>query len=230
MADDEIRFTRAGLAAGALSALPIAVGAFMFGIVYGFVAGQHGVSVLDTVLLSLMVFAGAAQLIAVELWAQPAPLGLLVASTLVVNLRHLLMGTTLLPWFGRTSRRAAYGSVFFMTDESWGLSIAEMRRGGRDAAFLLGAGLCLYLVWAVSSALGRIFGALLPPLDRFGFDFLTSAFFVALLAGLWRGRRDLLPWLLSAAVALLVWKLVPGPWYILAGALAGSLLGALRRA
>ena len=230
MPQDEIRFSRAGLRAGALKVMPLAGAAVPFGIIYGYLAGQKGLSLLEVVLMSLTVFAGAAQLLAVELWGQPAPIGLLVASVLILNIRHVLMGTTLLPWFGRISARRAYGSVFFMTDETWGASIADMRAGGRDAAFLLGAGLCLYFWWALGGALGRLFGDRLPPLADYGLDFLTTAFFVALLAGLWRGRADLLPWLVSADVAIAMARYTSGTWYILGGALAGSLAGALRRA
>ena len=230
MPQEEIRFSRAGMRAGALKVMPLAAAAVPFGIIYGFLAGQKGMSLVEVMLMSLTVFAGAAQLLAVELWAQPAPVGLLVVSVLILNIRHVLMGTTLQPWFRGVAPWRAYGSVFFMTDESWGASIADMRAGGRDAAFLLGAGLCLYVWWALGGLLGRLFGDRLPPLADYGLDFLTTAFFVALLAGLWRGRNDLMPWLVSGVVASVMARYTSGTWYILVGALAGSLAGALRRA
>ena len=64
--------------------------------------------------------------------------------------------------------------------------------------------------------------------ERWGLGFLTTAFFVALLAGFWRGRGDALPWLVAGAVAVAVKLTLPGTWYIIAGAVAGSLLGAWR--
>lgn len=225
-----VAFSRAGLAAGALRTLPIATGGLAFGVFYGFLAGQNGLTLLETSLMSALVFAGASQFLSVELWGDPLPVGALVATVLVVNARHLLMGATLAPWLKHVRPSRAYGSLYFLTDESWGLSVADMRNGGRDAAFLLGSGLTIFLFWNTGTLAGRVFGGMLPDLDRYGIDFLGTAFFVALLAGFWRGRGDLLPWLVAAAVALAMERTIPGTWYILGGALAGSLVGALRHA
>jgi 4-azaleucine resistance transporter AzlC len=223
-----IRFTRDGMAAGAVRSLPIATGALAFGVFYGFLAGQHGLTLLETALMSAWVFAGASQFLSVELWGDPLPVGALLATVLVINVRHVLMGATIGPWFKHVRPAQAYVSLFFLTDESWGLSVAEIRQGRRDAAFMLGSGLTLYLFWNTGTILGRVFGEMLPDLNRYGIDFLGTAFFVALLAGFWRGRSDLLPWTVAAAVALVMERFVGGTWYILGGALAGSLVGAWR--
>lgn len=223
-----IGFTRRGAARGARAMLPIVPGAVAFGLIYGFVAGQHGLSTLEIALSSLVVFAGASQFLALELWGEPLPFAALVLGVLVINLRHLLMGPALLPWLRGLRPATAYASLFFMTDEVWGASVAELRRGGRDAAFLAGAGSTLYVFWAASSVLGRSAGDLSPLVERWGLGFLTTAFFVALLAGFWRGRSDALPWLVAGAVAVAVKLTLPGTWYIIAGAVAGSLLGAWR--
>lgn len=148
----------------------------------------------------------------------------------MINLRHLLMGPALLPWLSPLPPARAYASLYFMTDESWGASVAELRRGGRDAAFLPGAGLTLFAVWTLSTVLGRAAGYLSPLVERWGLEFLTTAFFVALLAGFWRGRGDALPWLLAATIAVVAKLLLPGTWYIILGAVAGSLAGARRDA
>lgn len=221
-------FTAAGAARGARAMLPIVPGAVVFGLVYGFVAGERGLSALEIGLTSLVVFAGASQFLALELWGDPLPVAGLVLGVLVVNLRHLLMGPALLPWLARVRSPVAYASLFFLTDEVWGASVAELRRGGRDAAFLLGAGLTLYGFWVGSTVLGRAAGDLSSLVERWGLGFLTTAFFAALLAGFWRGRGDALPWLVAAGVALAVKLALPGTWYIVAGAVAGSLAGAWR--
>jgi 4-azaleucine resistance transporter AzlC len=223
-----VAFTRAGMAAGALRTLPVATGGLAFGVFYGFLAGQNGLTLLESILMSGWVFAGASQFLSVELWGDPLPVGALIATVLVINARHILMGATLGPWLKHIPPWKAYGSLYFMTDESWGLSVADIRNGGRDAAFLLGSGLTLFLFWNTGTILGRVFGEMLPDLNRYGIDFLGTAFFVALLAGFWRGRGDLIPWIVAAAVALVMERYVPGTWYILGGALAGSLVGAWR--
>ena len=223
-----VTFTLAGAVRGARAIVPILPGALAFGLVYGFIAGERGLSALEIGLMSMLVFAGASQFLALELWGDPLPLVGLVLGVLVINLRHLLMGPALLPWLAHIRPAQAYASLYFMADESWGVSVAEQRRGGRDAAFLLGAGLCLYGCWVTSTVLGRAAGDLSYLIDRWGLDYLTTAFFVALLAGFWRGRADLLPWLLAGGIAVAAKWWLPGTWYIVLGAVTGSLVGAWR--
>lgn len=224
-----VQFTAAGAARGARAVLPIMPGAVAFGLVYGFLAGEKGLSALEIGLTSAIVFAGASQFLALELWAEPLPIVSLVLGVLVINLRHMLMGPALLPWLAHLRPVQAYGSLFFMTDEAWGVSVAELRRGGRDAGHLLGAGLTLYGFWVGSTILGRLAGDMSWLIEDYGLDYLTTAFFVALLAAFWRGRGDLLPWLVAGGVAVAVKAWLPGTWYIILGALAGSLLGAWRQ-
>ncbi len=226
----EVIFTVDGACRGARAVLPIVPGAVAFGVVYGFLAGERGLTALEIALTSMLVFAGASQFLALEMWQQPLPVLALVLGVLVINLRHFLMGPALLPWLARIPPSQAYASLYFMTDESWGVSVVEERRGGRDAAFLLGAGLTLYAVWLTSTVLGRSVGDLSYLIHDWGLEYLTTAFFVALLAGFWRGPSDLLPWLVAGGASLLSKWLLPGTWYIVLGALAGSAVGAWRTA
>ncbi|MGD9509664.1 MAG: AzlC family ABC transporter permease [Geminicoccaceae bacterium] len=226
----EVTFTVDGARRGARAVLAIVPGAVAFGVVYGFLAGERGLTTLEIALTSMLVFAGASQFLALEMWHQPLPLAALVLGVLVINLRHLLMGPALLPWLAHIPPSRTYASLFVMTDESWGVSVVEERRGGRDAAFLLGAGITLYAVWLASTVLGRSVGDLSYLIHDWGLEYLTTAFFVALLAGFWRGRADLLPWLTAGGASLLCKWLLPGTWYIVLGALAGSAVGAWRAA
>ncbi len=229
-ASPPVTFTADGAVRGARAILPIAPGALAFGLIYGFLAGERGLSALEIGLTSMLVFAGASQFLALELWGDPLPIVGLVLGVMVINLRHLLMGPALLPWLAHLPPAKAYASLFFMTDESWGVSVAEERRGGRDAAYLIGAGASLYLVWVTSTILGRVVGDLSFLVENWGLDYLTTAFFVALLAGFWRGRGDALPWLMAGGVAVAAKWWLPGTWYIVLGAVGGSLIGAWRDA
>lgn len=223
-----VTFSAAGAVRGARAVLPIVPGAVAFGLIYGFLAGEHGLSLLEIGLMSMLVFAGASQFLALELWGHPLPVAGLVLGVAILNLRHMLMGPALLPWLAHVRPVQAYASLYFMTDESWGVSVAEERRGGRDAAFLLGAGLGLYVFWVAATVLGRAAGDLSDLVEQWGLDYLTTAFFMALLAGFWRGRKDAVPWLVAGGIAVAAKWTLPGTWYIVLGAVAGSLIGAWR--
>jgi 4-azaleucine resistance transporter AzlC len=226
--DPPIRFTFAGLARGYVAAVPIAVGVAAFGVAYGLLAGVHGLSLAETGLMSALVFAGSSQMLALQLWDDPLPVAGIVLAAAIINLRYVMMTAALKPWLGPLGRLASYGSVFFTADENWALSIAEMRAGGRDAGFLAGSGLALWSFWLAAGLVGRAFGSALPAPERLGLDFIGTAVFIALAGRMWRGRRDLLPWLAAAAAAALGSIALPGAWYLLVGGLTGSLLGAWR--
>ena len=224
-----LTFTRAGALAGVQRAVPLAVSIFLVGTVYGVLARHAAMTLPETLLMSAIVFAGASQFVAVGLWTMPIPIAAIVATTLIVNLRHVLLGAALRSWFRDLSPWRAYGSLFFMVDESWALTVRRMRAGETDRAFLIGAGSLMYGSWLSASATGYLAGTAIGDLSRWGLDFAITAVFAALLVGMWRGRSDLLPWTVSAGVSIMAWRLLPGTWYILCGAVAGSLTGAFTR-
>ena len=138
------------------------------------------------------------------------------------------MGASLSPWFLRVPRLKAAATVFFMTDESWALTTAELARGGDDPAFLLGSGSTLWVAWQSGTIIGRVLGNSISDPARFGLDFAFSAVFITLLVRLWRGRGDIVPWVVSAFVAVAASHWLHGTWYILLGGLAGSIAAGVR--
>jgi 4-azaleucine resistance transporter AzlC len=223
-------FTRAGLLAGLARCLPVAVGVAAYGLVFGVLTRQAGLSLLATVLMGALVFAGAAQTIAVGLWAVPLPMLPIILTTAIVNARNLLLGSALRPWLGNLSQRKVYPTLFLLADENWALTMEYHLKGGRDGAFLLGSGLALYVAWVASTLVGHLAGAVIPDPAAFGLDFAFTAVFLSLLVGMWQGRASVLPWLVAALVAVAAAHWLPGKWYILLGGLAGCLIGALLHA
>lgn len=222
-------FTRDGLIRGARDVLPLLLGVTPFGLVTGIASQGADLSIGEAVFMSLFVYAGASQLVALAIWAHPPPLLAVTLAALVVNLRLALMGPVLSPWFDRFRGWRVWVSLFVMTDQNWAMSVREMNRGGRDAAYLLGSGLPMWLVWVVTTGIGHYAGSALRPPPGHPVFFAALAVFVSMLAGMWRGRRDVLPWLVAAAVSVTVARLLPGTfWYIIAGALAGSVVGGWR--
>ena len=111
--------------------------------------------------MSAVVRAGASQLVVLGLWSTPLPVVAIVFTTLLVNLRFLLMGAALRPWFARLSSLKAYGSLCFLGDESWALTMHELTEGKQDAAFLAGSGLMLNIAWIVATVAGYLLGAII---------------------------------------------------------------------
>jgi 4-azaleucine resistance transporter AzlC len=221
-------FTRQGVRRGARRTLPVGAAVAVYGTVFGALAAQAGMSPVEAVLMSGLVFAGAARFVALEVWASPAPIVALALTALVVNLRHLLMGATLSGWLRGLPPPRLAASAAFLSDESWALTTQAQVDGERDRGFLIGSGLVLFVCWVGSTTVGVVAGGVVEDPRALGLDFAFTAVFLVLLAGFWRGRNDVVPWTLGAGVALAVESAVEGPWFIVAGGLAGSVVGAWR--
>ena len=227
--EDRVSFTLGGALAGARRCVPIAISGSAIGLVFGTLAGQAGLGTAEAALMSALVFSGAAQFVVLGLWTDPLPVATIALTTLVVGLRHMLMGAALGPVFSKLPRLRAYGSVFFMADENWALTMGEFAKGRRDAAFLLGGGLLMFAAWTGSTLVGGFFGGAIEHPERWGLDFAFTAVFLALISGMWKGRSNILPWTVAAVVAVVAHQWLPGQWYILLGGLAGSFAGVVRR-
>ncbi|WP_235035238.1 AzlC family ABC transporter permease [Roseomonas sp. 18066] len=223
-------FTRAGVWRGARMALPLWIGLLPFGLVVGVISAGKGLSLLETLLMSGIVYAGAAQLLALEMWADPAPVLAVILAAGVVNIRMAPMGAALAPWLDKLRGWRLWGSLATLVDHSFALTMADQRAGGRDAGVLLGLGLSLWVAWMAASAAGHLLGGAVQLPAGHPLYFGGIAAFSGLLVPLWRGpARDLAPWALAGAVALASQHLgIPSPLPLLAGALSGAALAAWR--
>ncbi len=208
--------------------LPVAISIAAYGVVWGVLAGQAGLSVLEVALMSGLVFAGASQFVALDMWSPGnLPILSIIIAAGIVNLRMLLMSATLRPLVGHLSLPKQLGAMFFVSDEQWAMTMAEVRKGSGSVAFLIGTGVLSWFAWMGSTLCGRVLGAFIEDPTRYGLDFAFTATFLALLLGMWRGRGDLIPWIVGALAAILTSKLIEGNWYIIVGGLVGSFAGAL---
>jgi 4-azaleucine resistance transporter AzlC len=221
---ETVSFGRDGIRAGFLTCLPVAVGVGGYGIAFGVLASRAGLSVAEAALMSATVLAGAAQIVAVELWAEPIPVATIVLTTFAINLRYSLMGAALGPWFERLSPLRSYGSLLLMADENWALTMRELKSGSGRGAFLLGTGIAIWLCWVGATILGATAGGAVGDPGRYGLDFVLAAVFVALATDLWEGRATLVPWLVALATAIVAAGLLPGRWYIPLGGLAAAVV------
>ncbi len=227
-ARDLARWSLSGIREGARLSLPLLPGTVVFAAAFGALAAQKGLSLFEATLMSALVFAGASQLVAMEVWTSRWSFGAVLTLALVtatVNMRFMLMGASLRPWFGALSPWQSYPVLLLTVDANW--LIAMSPRGSRASHLevFVGSGLALWAFWVAATVPGYLLGALLSEPKRFGLDFILPAFFAALLIPLWRGPRRAFAWLIAGGTALAIAQLTPGWWFIIGGALAGSVAG-----
>ena len=220
--------TQSDFLRGARMFAPIAVSVAAYGLVWGVLAGQAGMSPLEVAMISGIVFTGSGQFVTLPLWTPVAlPTTAILLALAMISLRLALMSATLRPLTVGVPRWRAVLAMFFVGDEQWALTVGEMNKGRISLSFLVGAGVLGWAAWMAATMAGRLFGSIITDPAAIGLDFAFAATFLALLLGLWKGRSDLLPWIVAAVVAIVVARVLPGQWFIIAGGLVGSLAGAL---
>ncbi|MGV0909338.1 AzlC family ABC transporter permease [Martelella sp. FOR1707] len=210
---------RAGLVP-TLSAAP-------FGVLFGAVAVAQGQSVAEAALMSLTLFAGASQLVGVELFGQRAAAWIIVASILAVNFRHVLYSAAITPIMSRFSRVERLLAFFFLTDPQFAETL-KREDAGTPATFAwyIGVATCFYTSWNVMTLIGATLGGFIDNPEALGLDVLLPIYFLSLVIG-FRRRANYLPVVAVSAVCSVVAFLTIGsPWHVSVGAIAGILLAA----
>jgi 4-azaleucine resistance transporter AzlC len=211
---------------GLLAALPLAPGVIAFGLLYGMMARQVGFGPWGAWAMSLAVHAGSAQFTALGMWEASGAIPIIL-TTLVVNLRHLLMGASIAPYLRGLSPLWRALLALWMSDESYALAIAEYRQGAGSRWYFLGTNVGIYLAWTFSGLIGALLGAAVPDPERYGLDLIFPLAFLGLLTTFLEDRLDVGVALASGALALAGTFLLPGKWYVIVAGLLGSALGVL---
>jgi 4-azaleucine resistance transporter AzlC len=221
-------FTLDGIRRGAVASLPLWLGMAPFGLVIGVLADAKGLTFAEAVLMSMIVYAGAAQLLVLELWTDPVPITAAIVAAFVVNIRMAPQGAALASWLDRLRGWKLWGTLATLVDHSFAMAVQEQRRGGRDAGFLLGVGAALWVAWVLTTAIGHLAGSLVRVPPGHPLFFASVAAFISILVGLWRGPKvDLAPWIVAGLVALAAHRAgLPVPLPLLLGSFAGAALGA----
>ena len=214
-----------------LDSLGIMVSASGFGLVYGLSARAAGFSPLEAGAMSLLVFAGASQFVAVGYVVGGLSWLGIVLLTAFLNARHMLYSAALAPYLVGTPRVQRAAMAHVLTDEAFALAIAHFRRIGRAdvRGYWLGAILSTFIPWNVATLVGVTIGGSIPDPSRFGLDVIFPAAMGGLAVGLIAGRRELVAALVGAVVGVavaLAWDPAAG---IIAGGLVGPVVGMAAR-
>jgi 4-azaleucine resistance transporter AzlC len=214
---------------GVIATLPLMPGLFAFGMAFGTVAARKGFTLVEAETMSAVVFAGVAQIIVVDSWPQQFTAATIFAAavaTFVICSRFLLIGASMRPLLGKLPPAQVYPFLHFLVEPPWVLAIRYQRNGGDDPGFVIGSAATCWVIWVISTAPGYWLGSAVDPY-RFGLDMVMPAFFTAMMVALWQGRRRSLGWVVAAVVAVVADMTLGGFWYVILGALAGSVAGGL---
>ena len=221
-------WSRRGWRQGFRLGVPVLAGMSLFGVAVGTTSARIGLDFVDMLLMNVFVYAGIAQMVAMEIWPQRMTWGAIAALALVVavvNSRLLLMSASLQPWFAPLPAWQVYPLLYYLTDPGWLIAMRYRGEGGRDLG-VHGATTVLFLtVWLVAVTGGYFLGSLIANPQRYGLDLAMPVFFAVMLVPLWRGPRRGIAWAIAGVVALAVQYLVPGWWFIVAGSIAGAVAG-----
>lgn len=214
--------------AGMRRSVPVLISAAPFGALFGAVAVDNGFTVGEAVLMSTIVFAGASQMVGLELFGQNVAPWLVVLSIFAVNFRHVLYSAAIGKHFQFGAEWKRLFAFHLLTDPQFAESDAKIQRGEKlTFAWYLGMGLPLLAAWPLLAWLGATFGTLIPNPAAFGLDVVLSIYFFGLLLTT-RSRPLWLPVVaVSAVTSIAVWHLIGSPWHVSAGAIAGVIAAAL---
>ncbi len=180
------------LAGGVSAVLPMIVGAIPFGLIFGALAINVGLSPLAVMGMSLFVFAGSSQFIGATLWGQGASPVLIIVTTLIVNARHALYSASVAPYLKHLPHRWLIPLGFLLTDEVYAVTIVHFERAARRAGnhhwFMLGAEMGLFVAWQIVTAIGIAAGQALMAGGEMGLDFAMSVTFIGMVVPLLRAR------------------------------------------
>ncbi len=212
---------------GTVAVIPAVVAVIPFGLLLGALATQKGLSPLEVGLMSGLVFAGSAQLVAIDLWTEPAPWMLLALTALTINARHLMMSASLARKLGEFRPWQRLVGMAFLADEIWALAEQRAAWGRLHPAYYAGVAAFLYASFVCSTVVGAIVGPAIQNPEAWGFDFAFIAIFLGLIVGFWRGPATGFVIAASAVAAVLVEARLGGVWHGLAGGAAGMTVAAL---
>src|SRR5262245_15570114 len=210
-----------------LDSLGIVASASGFGLVYGLSARAAGFSPLEAGAMSLIVFAGASQFVAVGYVLGGFSWLAIVLLTAFLNARHMLYAAALAPYLSKEPRWMRAAMAHVLTDEAFALAVAHFRRIGQAdiRGYWIGAIVSTFIPWNLATLVGVTIGGSIPDPSRFGLDVIFPAAMGGLAVGLITGRRELVAAIAGAVVGVavgLAWDPAAG---IIAGGVVGPLVG-----
>ncbi len=215
---------KATITQGISAAWPICLGYVPIGLAFGVLAQKAGLTLTEIGLMSIVVFAGSSQFIAVSMIASGAAIVSIVITTFMVNLRHLLMSSALAVYLGKSKRSHLTLFAYGVTDESFAVNHARFSDRSWDLNRALIVNHAANITWIISTVLGGIGGQFIPA-RAFGIDYALSAMFICLLIFQLKGRIYVITAIIAGALSVILSLVIPGNAYIVIASILAATLG-----
>jgi 4-azaleucine resistance transporter AzlC len=209
---------------GIMAAWPICLGYFAIGLAFGVIAQKAGLHPLEIGVMSLLVFAGSAQFIAVSMLSSGAGFIPIVVTTFMVNLRHLLMSSSLAIYLRRINSGWLTLFAYGITDESFAMNLTRFRDESWDWRRALVLNHTSNIAWIGSTVAGGYGGQFIPA-GAFGIDYALIAMFLCLLVFQLRGSLYVVIALIAGLLAVIISLIVPGNAYIVIASVIAATIG-----
>jgi 4-azaleucine resistance transporter AzlC len=223
------RGTKTSILQGLSAAWPICLGYIPIGLAFGVLAQKAGLYPIEIMLMSILVFAGSSQFIAVSMLSTGAGALSIILTTFAVNLRHLLMSSSLAVFLGNATHRKLTLFAYGVTDESFAVNYTRFSRKTWSLNRALVVNHTANLAWIISSIIGGYSGRFIHQ-GAFGIDYALTAMFICLLIFQLKGRLYVLTAVIAGAVAVTLSLIIPGSSYIvLASIIAATTVLGLKK-
>ena len=210
---------------GVLQELPLQLGVFPFGIIYGVMAIESGLTFLQAMLMSSIIFGGASQIAFVQLLSNSTPFGVIVTTVGAINSRHLLYSISMVQYLNKLSVSWRVMLAYLLTDEAYAVSIRKFINHSHNSILhyhLLGSGITLFVSWQISTLFGVWLGNDIP--EFLDLQFIIPLTFIAIIIPMIKSKSTFITVISSGISALIFKNLDINFWIILSG-LTGILAG-----
>ncbi len=223
----ELRLETPWIRYGFIKLIPISVFVFLFGAAFGLAASQQGLSESAAVWMSVLVFAGASQFGALDLWGTSVPVIPLVITVFAINARHLLIGATLYPHIRNLNPIPRYSIMLVASDANWAMSMRafiqnKMQEG---LGLLLGGGIALWAFWALGTWAGFYLGNTMSNPSQFGFDMVMGCFLLTMVFEGNKETKTVMIWLVAGISSMMAYLYLPENSHVIVGAISGGIIG-----
>lgn len=212
---------------GCLQEIPLQLGVFPFGIAYGILGIEVGLTNIQTYLLSIIIFAGVSQIVFAQLFSTFTPSFMIVGTIGIVNLRHILYGVSLSSYLKKLSLKWRVILSYLITDEAFAISykrFSEEKKTKYMHFHLLGSGITLWISWQISTLIGIFIGPSIP--ISLNLEYVIPLSFIAIVVVSINTKIKLIVFIMSALFSILLRDL---PWnlWIITSALISIIIGVL---